>query len=183
MRLLSDSNNASKIRIVLGVLTAALIVAGALLAASAQSGGGDPVLIGAGDIASCNSTGDEATAKLLDSIPGTIFLAGDDAYESGTAQQFADCYDPSWGRFKDRTRPAVGNHEYLTRKAQPYFNYFGSAAGDPTKGYYSYDLGTWHIVVINSNCSKIGGCMAGSPQEQWLRDDLRAHPAPCTLTY
>ena len=183
MRLLSDSNNASKIRIVLGVLTAALIVAGALLAASAQSGGGDPVLIGAGDIASCNSTGDEATAKLLDSIPGTIFLAGDDAYESGTAQQFADCYDPSWGRFKDRTRPAVGNHEYLTRKAQPYFNYFGSAAGDPTKGYYSYDLGKWHIVVINSNCSQVGGCTAGSPQEQWLRDDLRAHPADCTLAY
>ena len=100
MRLLSDSNNASKIRIVLGVLTAALVVAGALLAASAQSGGGDPVLIGAGDIASCNSTGDEATAKLLDSIPGTIFLAGDDAYDSGTAQQFADCYDPCGGASK-----------------------------------------------------------------------------------
>jgi hypothetical protein len=185
MRLLSGRNNAptTKIRIVLGVLTAVLVVAGALIAASAQSQRGDPVLIGAGDIASCNSLGDEATAKLIDSIPGTVFLAGDDAYDSGTAQQFAECYDPTWGRFKDRTRPAVGNHEYLTPKAEAYFKYFGAAAGDPTKGYYSYDLGTWHIVVINSNCSKIGGCAAGSPQEQWLRDDLRAHPAACTLAY
>ncbi len=158
-------------------------IAGALIVSSALSRDSDPVLIGAGDIASCNSTGDEATAKLLDSTSGTIFLAGDDAYESGTAQQFAECYDPSWGRFKDRTRPAVGNHEYLTHKAEPYFNYFGAAAGDPNKGYYSYELGKWHIVVINSNCSQIGGCEAGSPQEQWLRDDLRAHPTACTLAY
>jgi Calcineurin-like phosphoesterase len=182
------SDSRSKGRIALGLLILVVGIAGTLILSAAlsrvrASESGDPVLIGAGDIASCNSTGDEATAKLLDSIPGTIFLAGDDAYDSGTAQQFADCYDPSWGRFKDRTRPAVGNHEYITRKAQPYFDYFGTAAGDPTKGYYSYELGKWHIVVINSNCSQVAGCGAGSPQEQWLRDDLRAHPADCTLAY
>ena len=187
MRLFKSDNRSTR-RIALGLLILVVGIAGTLIISSARSKAvatesGDPVLVGAGDIASCNSTGDEATAKLLDSIPGTIFLAGDDAYDSGTAEEFADCYTSSWGRFKDRTRPAVGNHEYITHKAQPYFDYFGNAAGDRSKGYYSYDLGKWHIVVINSNCSQVGGCAAGSPQEQWLRDDLRAHPADCTLAY
>ncbi len=76
---------------------------------------GEPaILVGTGDIASCSSTGDEATAKLLDRIPGTVFTAGDNAYEDGTAREFAECYDPSWGRHKERTRPAAGNHDYLT---------------------------------------------------------------------
>jgi len=139
------------------------------------------VLLAAGDIARCSSSGDEATAALLDGLAGTVATLGDTVYESGTAEQFAQCYDPSWGRHKSRTRPAVGNHEYLTSGASGYFGYFGAAAGEPTKGYYSYELGSWHVVVLNSNCSKAGGCGAGSPQEQWLRQDLAAHPTACTL--
>jgi hypothetical protein len=140
-------------------------------------------LLAAGDIADCDSDGDEATAALLDGLPGTVATLGDTVYEAGSASEFAQCYDPSWGRHKSRTRPAVGNHEYLTAEAAGYFGYFGAAAGDPTKGYYSYDLGSWHIVVLNSNCSKVGGCDQGSPQEQWLRQDLAAHPTSCTLAY
>jgi acid phosphatase type 7 len=141
------------------------------------------VLVGAGDIASCSSTGDEATALLLDGIAGTVFTLGDNAYSSGSATEYANCYDPTWGRQKARTRPAAGNHEYNTANATGYFGYFGAAAGDPTKGYYSYDAGAWHVVVLNSNCAAIGGCAAGSPQEQWLRADLAAHPVACTLAY
>jgi acid phosphatase type 7 len=142
-----------------------------------------PSLVAAGDIASCSSNGDEATAALLDGLAGTIATLGDHAYESGTEQEFAECYDPSWGRYKSRTRPSAGNHDYGTNGAAGYFAYFGAAAGEPEKGYYSYDLGTWHIVVLNSNCSQIGGCGGGTPQERWLRDDLAAHPVACTLAY
>jgi hypothetical protein len=141
------------------------------------------VLVGAGDIASCSSDGDEATAELLDSIEGTVFTVGDNVYESGTDAEFRDCYEPSWGRHKARTRPAAGNHEYRVAGASGYYTYFGDAAGDPAKGYYSYDLGAWHIIVLNSNCQHVGGCERGSPQEQWLRADLAAHPAKCTLAY
>jgi hypothetical protein len=150
---------------------------------TAPAPGADPVLLAAGDIADCDSDGDEATAKLLDGLSGTVAALGDTVYESGTPQQFADCYDPTWGRHKRRTRPAVGNHEYLTSGAAGYFGYFGAAAGDPAKGYYSYDLGSWHVVVLNSNCTPVGGCGAGSPQETWLRQDLAAHPTKCTLAY
>ena len=148
----------------------------------------DPVLVGAGDIASCDSTGDEAAADLLDAIfsagaPGNVFTAGDNAYNSGTADEFASCYDASWGRYRQITRPAPGNHDYNTVGASGYFGYFSDVAGDPSKGYYSYDLGAWHIIVVNSNCWEVGGCGAGSPQEQWLRADLAAHPAICTLAY
>ena len=142
------------------------------------------VLVGAGDIAVCGEPYDEATADLLDGIPGTVFTAGDNAYPSGTLQQFEDCYDPSWGRHKARTRPSPGNHDYATEGAAGYFEYFGEAAGDPDKGYYSYDLALWHIVVLNSNCQRIDGdCAAGSPQETWLRQDLAANPRLCTLAY
>jgi hypothetical protein len=144
---------------------------------------GDQVLVGAGDIAGCGTSGDEATADLLDGIPGTVFTAGDSVYDSGTAAEFANCYDPSWGRHKARTRPSVGNHEYRTADAAGYFDYFGDEAGDPAEGYYSYDLGSWHVVVINSNCSEIGGCGAGSPQETWVREDLAASDKPCTVAY
>jgi len=152
----------------------------------------DPVLVGAGDIASCGRTGDEATASLLEGINGTVATLGDNAYESGTALEFSDCYGPSWGRLslKPRTMPSVGNHEYYTAGASGYFGYFGDAAS-PTepgckvncKGYYSYDLGSWHVVVLNSNCDKVGGCGAGSPQEVWLRNDLQDHPSACTAAY
>lgn len=143
----------------------------------------DAVVIATGDIASCNSPGDEQTAALIDNIKGTVITLGDTVYESGTASQFTNCYAPSWGRLKVRTFPSVGNHEYLTPNAAGYFNYFGAAAGDPQKGYYSYDLGSWHIVVINANCSKVGGCDVNSPQGEWLQADLATHPALCTLAY
>jgi len=139
----------------------------------------DPVLVGAGDIAHCRSDGDEATASLLDSISGTVFTTGDNAYPDGTAEEFANCYDPSWGHHKTRTYPSPGNHDYHTADATGYFDYFGSMAGEPGKGYYSYELGAWHIIVLNSNIL-VG---VDSPQEQWLREDLAAHPVDCTLAY
>jgi len=144
----------------------------------------DPILVGAGDIASCQDlSGAEATAKLLDSIPGVVFTAGDNAYERGTAEEFRNCYQPTWGRHKDRTRPAAGNHEFYSYIATPYFRYFGANAGDPGQGYYSYELGTWHIVVLNSECFEVGGCQQGSREERWLRSDLDAHPSRCILAY
>ena len=143
---------------------------------------GTETLIAAGDIAVCGSSNDEATALLVDNIPGTVAPLGDVVYESGSASEFTNCYEPSWGRFKSRTKPSVGNHEYQTLNATGYYNYFGAAAGDPTKGYYSYDLGNWHIIVLNSNCS-IVSCAAGSAQEQWLRNDLIANTKQCTLAY
>jgi hypothetical protein len=151
---------------------------------SAQLVTADPVFVGAGDIASCNSEGDEATTNLLDTIPGTVYTTGDNAYDSGTALEFENCYNPSWGRHKARTRPAVGNHEYYsTTNASGYFGYFGAAAGDPSKGYYSYNLGEWHMVALNSMCEKVGGCGATSPMVKWLEQDLVANPKTCTLAY
>jgi 3',5'-cyclic AMP phosphodiesterase CpdA len=141
----------------------------------------DPVLVGAGDIATCDNDGDERTAKLLDKIEGTVFTLGDNAYSSGTAEQFDRCYAPTWGRHRARTRPVPGNHDYRTAGAAAYYAYFGASAGDPKKGYYSYDLGKWHVIAINSNCGEIGGCNAGSAQERWVREDLAAHPTPCAV--
>jgi hypothetical protein len=144
---------------------------------------GQAILVGAGDIADCRDlSGAEATAKLLDLIPGTVMAVGDLAYPDGTKENFV-CYDKTWGRAKSRTRPAPGNHEFHSTGATPYFDYFGAAAGDPKTGYYSYELGTWHIIVLNSECKDVSGCEAGSPQEKWLRADLVAHPAACTLAY
>jgi acid phosphatase type 7 len=144
------------------------------------------VLLGAGDIASCKDPeGAAATAKLIEQIPGTVFAAGDLVYEKGSAEEFKNCYDPAWGRFKDRTRPALGNHEYVDPSASGYFQYWGEQAGPRGKGYYSYELGDWHIVVLNTNCSvkELGGCGAGSPQETWLKEDLRKRPTACIAAY
>jgi hypothetical protein len=121
----------------------------------------------------------EATALLLDSIAGTVFTAGDNVYPNGTASQFATCYDPTWGRHRARTRPSPGNHDYNTSGAAPYYAYFGDAAGPAGRGYYSYDLGAWHIVSLNSNVAMT----VGSAQEQWLRADLAASTARCTIAY
>ena len=143
---------------------------------------GDPVLVGAGDIGQCGSDGDENTAKLLDGIPGTVFTAGDNAYENGTADQFRDCYDASWGRHRSRTRPAPGNHDWETAGLAGYRDYFGDAATGPGgSSWYSYELGTWHVIVLDSMCSKVGGCDPGSPQGAWLAADLAASRATCTL--
>src|SRR5581483_3155912 len=142
---------------------------------------GDPVLVGAGDIAYCGNDNDEATAELLDNMPGTVVTLGDNAYDNGSLTNFSDCYGPTWGRHKARTTPAIGNHEYVTSAASGYFSYFGAAAGDPTQGYYDYQLGAWHVIVLNSNCTQIGGCGAGSPEEQWLRNVRASSQAECTV--
>jgi acid phosphatase type 7 len=146
---------------------------------------GRPVVVAAGDIADCTTEGDQATARLVGAVDGTVLTLGDNAYPDASAQDFAECYDPSWGRFKERTRPAPGNSEYDTAGASAYFDYFGEAAGDPDKGYYSYDLGSWHIVALNSNCGVEDiRCGPGSPQGHWLEEDLAANDEKaCTLAY
>ncbi|HKV77568.1 MAG TPA: metallophosphoesterase [Candidatus Sulfotelmatobacter sp.] len=144
----------------------------------------DAVLVGAGDIASCDDlSGAEATAKLIEAIPGMVFAVGDLAYPDGSDEQFAKCYGPTWGRFKDRTRPAPGNHEYHSDGASGYVRFFGDLAGDPKKAYYSYELGGWHIIALNSECIQVGGCGTDSEQGKWLQQDLAKHPKTCTLAY
>lgn len=144
------------------------------------------VLVGAGDIASCKDlSGAEVTAKLIEKIPGEVFAAGDLAYEKGTAQEFANCYDKTWGRFKNRTHPAPGNHEYGSKDGSPYFDYWGKQAGPREKGYYSFDLGVWHVIALNTNCNApgLGGCDAGSPQDLWLQKDLADHSKSCIVAF
>ncbi len=147
---------------------------------------GDPVVLAAGDIAKCNLEWDSYTGYLLDINPGTILSIGDNAYDAGTLQEFRDCYGPTWGRHFDRIYPVPGNHEYGTQGAEGYFTYFGDKATplEPgcrrdCKGYYSFDLGAWHIVALNSEVAS----HAGTEQEQWLRADLAAHPAACILAF
>lgn len=137
------------------------------------------VLIGAGDIADCSS-GSEATAAIVAQYPtAAVFTLGDNAYENGSAADYSQCYDPSWGKFKDRTRPAPGNHDYNTSGASGYFGYFGANAGPAGRGYYSYALGGWHIISLDSEI----GVDAASAQASWLKQDLADHPATCTLAY
>ena len=137
--------------------------------------GGSHVLVGAGDIGVCGSAGAEGTAALLDGIGGTVFTSGDNAYPQGSAADFRNCYDPTWGRHKARTRPAPGNHDYEAPGAAPYFAYFGPNAGPPGLGYYSFELGPWHVVSLNSNVP----AGQGSPQYQWLAADLAERDARC----
>jgi hypothetical protein len=140
------------------------------------------VLYAAGDVGDCAETGDTATGNLLDGSTDPIALLGDIGYPNGTASDLATCFGQPWGRHKPRIHPAPGNHEYVTVGASAYYAYFGAAAGDPDKGYYSYEVGPWHVVALNSNCGDVA-CSAGSAQEQWLRQDLAAHPTACTLAY
>jgi hypothetical protein len=142
----------------------------------------DPVLVGAGDIAYCGSTGDTATARLLLSISGIVFTTGDNAYESGTSSQYANCYGPTWGQVRSRTRPSPGNHDYLTSGAAGYFGYFGTRAGTKGKGYYAYNVGTWRVYALNSNCGYVS-CSSTSAEAAWLRADLAANPRRCVLAY
>lgn len=199
----------------LGLLAVVGLAAAVLLARATSVGDtpvavaatSDPVIAAAGDIAcdpasssfnggngSSNSCRQKHVSDLLlDPELAAVLPLGDNQYYCGSYQAFLQSYDPSWGRVKSITRPAVGNHEYLTSGgtgcdstntgAAGYYNYFGAAAGDPSKGYYSYDLGTWHMIVLNSNCSRAGGCSASTPQGQWLRADLAAHSNFCTLAY
>ena len=135
------------------------------------------MLVGAGDIADCFTDEVQGTARLLDSIAGTVFTLGDNAYFTGSREDYRTCYGPTWGRHRARTRPVAGNHDYLSAGAFPYFEYFGEAAGPFGEGYYSFDIGPWHIIALNSNVD-VG---ESSEQVRWLRDDLRASRARCTL--
>jgi alkaline phosphatase len=139
-------------------------------------------LIAAGDIASCDQEGDSATAALIEGLKGTVAALGDLVYPAGSAETYAECYDPAWGPFKDRTRPAMGNHDAQDDGGAAYFDYFGDAAGTPDEGWYSYQLGAWHVVVLNSNCDLVG-CDQGSQQLDWLTTDLAQSDSRCTLAY
>jgi acid phosphatase type 7 len=136
-------------------------------------------LVGAGDIANCATTGSEETARLLDAIPGTVFTVGDNAYMHGSDQQFRECYQPTWGRHRNRTRPSPGNHDYMTAGGTPYFNYFGAEAGPHGLGYYSYRLGDWQVFSLNSNVP----ADEGSAQYQWLAAELSGQSSRCSLAY
>jgi hypothetical protein len=167
---------------------------------------GDPVVAAAGDIAcdpaspsyngglgTSNACRQKYTSDLLVNAGLTAVLPlGDNQYDCGGYQAYLQSYDPTWGRVKSISHPTPGDQEYAktgtdcdqSGKAGGYFQYFGAAAGDPSKGYYSYDIGTWHLIVLNSNCTKIsGGCKVGSQQEKWLKADLASHPSTCTLAY
>jgi hypothetical protein len=148
----------------------------------------DPVLVGAGDVTSCTQENDDLTAALLDEVVEkssgevVVFTAGDNAYEDGTIEEYESCYGPTWGRHKERTRPAPGNHEYHLAGAEGYFAYFGAAAGNPAEGWYSYNVGTWHIIVLNtSDHCQSHLCNQNSPQGLWLREVLKTNDALCTL--
>jgi hypothetical protein len=189
---------------VLIALAVALPTAAVLSAPAASAA--DPVIGAAGDIACDPSDGSfnggSGTATRCRQLAtsdvlfggglAAVLPLGDIQYGCGGASAFPLSYDPSWGRLKSITRPVPGNHDYgtsggtdcdTTGNAAGYFGYFGTSAGDPTKGYYSYDVGAWHVVALNSNCGHVGGCFAGSPQETWLRQDLTDHPKECTLAY
>ena len=140
------------------------------------------VLLAVADIGSCEGRADDAVADLASRLPGLIALMGDLAYEDGSHRQFAQCFDPSWGSMLDRLRPALGNHDLRTAGADGYFDYFGAAAGEPGLGWYSYDLGAWHVVALNSNCEFVS-CSSGSAQVSWLRQDLADNPSDCLLAY
>ncbi|MFN2570966.1 MAG: PKD domain-containing protein [Gemmatimonadales bacterium] len=144
-----------------------------------------PVIIAAGDIGDCDRTSDNATGDLIATLQGIVMPLGDNAYLSGTATEFANCYDPAWGRQKARTRPVAGNHDYYntgaTKNADGYFGYFGASAGDPSKGYYSFNLGSWLVIVLNTGTESADFIAAGSAQEQWLRALLSSHTEQCTV--
>jgi alkaline phosphatase len=180
-------------------ITALAVVATSALplapSARADAVPGDRVLLAAGDVAKCDSPGDEATGSLVTqelADPGaSVAMLGDGAYPDADLAHYQGCYDPSWGRFKDRTRPSTGNHEYAgaaAKQAEGYFDYWGAAAGPRPGGYYSYDLGAWHVVVLNSTCGNqggngVGGCSAKDPMGRWLASDLAASPTKCKLAY
>jgi len=150
---------------------------------SAPTSSGSVVLVGAGDISGTTTEG-EPTAKLLDAVvaanpTATVFTAGDNAYQNGSTSDFANYYDPSWGRHKARTRPSPGNHDYNTSGASGYYAYFGSVAGPSGRGYFSYDIGAWHIISLNS----LVASSSSSAQGVWLAQDLAATTKRCILAY
>ena len=146
------------------------------------SGDVSATLIAAGDIAACDEDADSATATLVESLEGIVATLGDNVYPAGSDATYAQCYDPVWGGFLDRTRPAIGNHDMQDDAGAAYHRYFGDRAGRPGEAWYSYDLGAWHVVVLDSNC-EIVACAPGSPQHEWLLADLAASDARCTVAY
>ena len=157
---------------------------------------GAAVLIGAGDIGVCGLRGDEQTAALVDSIlkadsavhvESAVFTVGDNAYPAGLDRDFVRCFGPSWGDPKKRImkliRPAIGNHDYQSQRGAAYYRYFGVRAGPAFKGYYSYDIGAWHAIALNSEIAARGSLHERSEQEDWLRKDLRERGKLCTLAY
>jgi hypothetical protein len=131
-----------------------------------------------------NACGMNDTAKLLGTIqPDAVLALGDNQYPSGALADYEAVYADSWGAYRDITFPVPGNHEYGTPSAGGYYAYFGERAGEPDKGYYSYDLGAWHLIALNSECDHVGGCGGSDPQGTWLRKDLAAHPRKCVLAY
>ena len=190
---------ARAIRVLVPVMVVLLAVPGAVLVVSAPAltavagaaAAEEPIIVAAaGDIACAPGSAPSPTecrqndtADVIAGMnPAAVLALGDVQYDRGTTAEFA-AYDASWGRFKSITRPVPGNHEYETAGASGYFGYFGSAAGDPSRGYYSWDIGAWHMIALNSECDAVGGCNAGSPQETWLRADLAANAGRCTLAY
>ena len=143
--------------------------------------GPPPVIYAAGDLSDCPGTG-PAVADLMRNPESLILALGDIVHPTGALHEYQRCFDPGWGDLKALTRPVPGNHDYQTGGAG-YFAYFGALAGKPSQGYYSFDLGWWHIIAVNSVCRPIGGCRAGTPQIEWLEADLAAHPTDCTLAY
>ncbi len=151
------------------------------------------VVVAAGDIAECPGGDQEATAALVDALsPDAVLTLGDTVYPNGSLDEFLDCYHASWGRFRPITRAAVGNHEYHAPHAGPFYAYFCGGSGAPFEGRVSFEIGAWHVIVLNSNCGgdadmpasvadEFGGCAAGSAQARWLEADLAAHPSRCTL--
>jgi len=144
------------------------------------------VLVGAGDIGECGTGGPAATARVIRRVlrqhpEAIVFTAGDDAYPNGSTADFARCYDPWWGRFLDRTRPAAGNHDWHTANAAGYRAYFGARAGPKGRTWYAYDAGSWRVIVLDSDCGEVGGCGPSSRQGRWLAAELSTHPAACTL--
>jgi hypothetical protein len=152
---------------------------------------GAVTLAAAGDIAcqppgsaTASSCRQNDTARLIAYLNPTVIAAlGDNQYEAGAIAAYAGSFDNAWGMFKDRIRPAVGNHEYKTRDAAGYFGYFGRRAGAAGRGWYAYRLGTWRIIVLNSNCDEVGGCGPGSDQHRWLLAELASNRRLCTLAY
>jgi acid phosphatase type 7 len=141
-------------------------------------------VLAVGDIGDCDTGADDNLAGVMAEREGTVLALGDIAYPEGTSEDFAECFAPSWRTLLPRIRPVPGNHDYGTGDASAYFEFFGPAAGDPGRGYYSFDLGDWHLVALNSACDQPNiGCTEGSPQLEWLARDLSTNDTACTLAY
>lgn len=165
-----------------GVAAPTPTVVGSPLAPPPADPGATITLVGAGDIGRCDSTADEETAAMIEGMPGIVFTLGDNAYDSGSEREYRDCFGPSWGRLGDRILlPVPGNHDWETDRAAGYTAWFGDRAVRDGTTWYAHDWGAWHIVVLDSDCAKVGGCGRDSPQGRWLRDDLSASRATCTL--